>query len=237
MLAIKMEIHKGIEIKDLGLYLEKEKVLIIADTHIGQDEALNKEGVLVPRFGFKDLKKRINKVLHGLKVDTIVINGDLKHEFGIISKTEWSNTLEFLDILEKKCKNIILIKGNHDTILRPIAKRKNLELRDFYKVGDVFITHGDKIYDVKCKLIIIGHDHPAIGLKEDSRVETFKCFLKGKYKRKVLIVMPSFNFVTIGSDVTKDDILSPYLKDLRPFEVFIVGKDKTYDFGRVGDWV
>ena len=230
-----MKIFQNIEIKDLALYLPKEKVLIISDTHIGMDEALNKEGVLVPRFGFKDLKTRLEKVLDNLEINKIIINGDLKHEFGIISNTEWSQTLELLEILEKRCKDIILVRGNHDTILGPIAKKKNLKLRDFYKFGDVLIAHGDKIIEEDSKIIIIGHEHPAVGLKEGSRVESYKCFLKGKYKSNVLIVMPSFNLVTEGSNILREDILSPYLdQDLSKFEVFIVG-DEVYDFGRVGD--
>ena len=53
-----MEISSGIEIIDLALYLKKEKILIIADTHIGYEEALNKQGMLVPRFQFKEIIKR-----------------------------------------------------------------------------------------------------------------------------------------------------------------------------------
>jgi len=230
-----MEIQKGIDIKDLCLYLTKEKVLVIGDVHIGQEEALNKAGLMIPRFAFSDMKKRLGKILEGLDVNEIVIIGDLKHEFGTISQTEWSQTIEFLEILEKKCNKIVLVRGNHDTILGPIAKKRNLSLRDFYKVGDVLLCHGDKIVKEDCKVIVIGHEHPAVGLKEGSRVETFKCFLKGKYDGKRLIVIPSFNFVTIGSDLLKEEVLSPYLdQDLQRFEVFIVS-DKVYDFGRLGD--
>jgi uncharacterized protein len=227
-----MQICEGIEIKDLCLYLVKEKVLIISDTHIGMDEALNKEGILIPRFGFKDLKERLEKVLKNLDIDKIIINGDLKHEFGIISNTEWSNTLELLDILEKKCKEIVLIRGNHDSILGPIAKKKNIELKEYYKINDILICHGNKIIEEKCKTIIIGHDHPAIGLREESRVETFKCFLKGKWKGKTLIVMPSSNLVTQGSDVLRESLLSPYLKNVDDFEIYVVD-EKIYDFGKV----
>ena len=224
---------KNLEIKDLCLYLVKEKILIISDPHIGLEEAMTKEGMLIPRFGFKDQKKRLNKILHGLDINKIIINGDLKHEFGVISNTEWSQTLELLDILEKKAE-VILIKGNHDTILGPIAKRKNLKMFDFYKIGDVLVCHGDKIINEDCKTIIIGHEHPAVSLKEDNRTEVFKCFLKGKWKGKNLIVMPSFNLVTQGSDVLREQLLSPYLDDVSNFEVFIVG-DKVYDFGKVRD--
>jgi len=58
-----MEITKDIEIIDLCLYLKKEKILIITDTHIGYEESLNKQGVLIPRFQFKGIIERLEKVL------------------------------------------------------------------------------------------------------------------------------------------------------------------------------
>ncbi|MBU4015741.1 hypothetical protein KJ878_06140 [Patescibacteria group bacterium] len=52
---------KGIEIIDLGLLLNQEKILVFADFHIGYEEALNKQGILVPRFQFKDVIKRLKE--------------------------------------------------------------------------------------------------------------------------------------------------------------------------------
>jgi len=224
-----MLIHKNIEIRDLGLYLIKEKVLVIGDIHIGYEEELNIKGLMIPRFNFNDLKERISKILDD--VETVVINGDIKHKFGGIMNTEWKNVREFLKIFEDK--KIILVQGNHDRILKPIIKE--MELVDYYKVGDVLICHGDEIKDVDSKVVIIGHEHCAIGLKENVRFEKYKCFIKGKYKRKVLIAMPSYNLLAIGTDVLRDDKLSPYLQgNLDKFEVFVVS-DKVYDFGKLKD--
>ena len=58
-----MNLTKDIEIIDLALYVKKQKILIIADTHIGYEEALNKQGILIPRFHFKELIKRIEKLM------------------------------------------------------------------------------------------------------------------------------------------------------------------------------
>ena len=230
-----MQIAKNIEIIDLCLYLRKEKILVLADTHIGYEEALNKRGVLIPRFQFKEIIGRLEKILDKVKPDKIIINGDIKHEFGTISEQEWRHALRLLDFLSKHCKEIVLIKGNHDTILGPIAKKRNVKVVDSFKVKDVLILHGHKVpKELKgVKTIIIGHEHPAVSLKEESRIEIYKCFLKGKFKRKVLIVQPSFNLVTEGTDVLKEKLLSPFLKqDLSNFECFIVG-DKVYDFGKL----
>jgi len=236
-----MDIALGIEIQDLSLCLREDKILIISDTHIGYEEALNKEGILIPRFQFSEITFRLSKIIKNKRYDKIVINGDIKHEFGTISEQEWRHTLRLLDYLNRHCKEIILIKGNHDTILGPLAKKRNLKVIDYLILKDILVIHGDRLDEPvmdlikgnKIKKIIIGHEHPAVTLREGSRIEKYKCFLKGNWKGKTLIVQPSFNLVTEGSDVLKEELLSPFLKgDLSNFEVYIVS-DKIYEFGKL----
>lgn len=231
-----MEILEDIYIKDLALITQND--LIIADTHIGYEEALNKQGILIPRFQFKGIIERLGKIVANKKFDKIIINGDVKHEFGAISDTEWRHTLGLLDFLKDHCNKIILVKGNHDTILGPIAKKRNIRIVEHYIKDNMLIIHGDKIPNkkvlAKIKTIIIAHEHPAISLKEGLRVELFKCFLKGMYNSKNLIVQPSFNLVYEGTDILKEKLLSPFLlQNFDKFEVFIVA-DKVYKFGRLG---
>ncbi len=248
-----MEIEKNIEIVDLALYLKKHKALIISDLHIGYEEELQKKGVLVPMFQFKDIVKRLTKILRKTKPKLIIVNGDLKHEFGTISDQEWRETLKILDLLTKYGK-VILIKGNHDNILGPIARKRDVEIKDYFYIDNIYITHGNIIPKnkdfQKSKVIIIGHEHPAINLKEDMRIEKFKCFLKGKYtakaklqpglipkkltKRKILIVQPSFLQVIEGTDILNEGLLSPFLDNIKNFEIFVV-EDKVYRFGKVKD--
>ncbi len=232
-----MNILGKIKAIDLALYLDS--TLVISDVHIGYEEALNKRGMMIPRLQFGEMIKRIEKILSEAgKVEKIIVNGDLKHEFGTISEQEWRNVLKFLDLLAKHCNEVILIKGNHDMILGPIARKRNVKVVDYYLINKILITHGDKIpsKDVlqQASTIIIGHEHPAVSLKDGARVETFKCFLKGKYKGKNLIVLPSFNEVIKGTNIMRDKTLSPFLKqNLDDFEVFAV-EDKIYDFGKLG---
>jgi len=234
-----MEISKGIEIIDLALYLKKQKTLIVSDFHVGYEESIAKQGILVPRFQFEDTIKRLKEIFKKAKPKTIVVNGDLKHEFGEISEQEWRDTLKLLDFLLKNCLNLILVRGNHDTILGPIAKKRNINCLPQYLIDDILIMHGDKLpedYVLKdVNKIIIAHEHPCISLKEESKVEKYKCFLKGSYKNKELIVQPSFNLVTEGTDVLREELLSPFLaQKLENFEVWIAS-DKTYYFGKIKD--
>jgi metallophosphoesterase superfamily enzyme len=83
------------------------------------------------------------------------------------------------------------------------------------------------------KTIIIGHEHPAVSIHEGVRTELFKCFLKGKFKGRILIVQPSFNLVTEGTDVLKEELLSPFLQqELSDFECFIVAEDSKASINR-----
>ena len=196
--------------------------------------------MLVPKFHFKDTVKRIEKIFKLIekkkkKVRIVVINGDLKHEFGRISEEEWRNTLKLLDYLAKKCKKIVLVKGNHDSILGPIAEKRNILLVESFLDGDKMIIHGHRKTSIPTavKTIIIGHDHPAVSIYDDLRKETYKCFLIGKYKGKNLIVQPSINPLIEGTDVKNEKLLSPFLqRDLGRFDVYIVA-DKIYNFGKL----
>ncbi len=232
---------KGYEIIDLGILVEKNTI-IFSDFHIGYEEALNKKGILLPKFQFKEIITRLNKIFTELKkrkikIEKIVINGDLKHEFGKISEQEWRETLRLLDFLLKHCKEIIFVKGNHDTVLGPIAEKRKVNIVDYFMINDILIIHGHKIPEKKiiekCRTIIIGHEHPAVSLRDDARSEKFKCFLKGKFKNKKLIVMPSFCLAAEGTDVLSENLLSPFLKqDISNFDVAIVA-DKVYNFGKI----
>ena len=233
-----MDIAEGIAMVDLALYMKRSRVLVVSDFHIGYEEQLIKQGVIVPKIQFKDTIARLQGILAKVKPKTIVINGDVKDEFGKISEQEWRETLKLIDFLAKHCQKLYLIKGNHDTILGPIAKKRNIEVKDYHIAGGILMTHGDVVPEEvleknkNIKTIIIGHEHPAVHVREGERVEKFKCFLKAKFRGKTLLVLPSFNLVIEGTDIISEETpLSPFLhQDRGKFHCYVVG-DKIYDFG------
>ena len=233
-----MEISKGIKIVDTALWFEIEKVLIINDLHIGYEEALHRKGVLVPRFQLEQIINKLKSILQKTKPAKIIINGDLKHEFGKVLRQEWREVLEFLDFLLRNVSEVIIIKGNHDPVIKPIADKKGIAVVSEYMIGDTLILHGDELVETNAKRIIIGHEHPAITIREGSKWEKYKCFLKGNWKRKdkknkELIAVPSFNPLLEGTDVLKEQLLSPFLDDIGKFEVYVVGEKEVYFFGKV----
>jgi len=233
-----MESYKlinGIYLIDKALWLEKQKILAIADLHIGYEGYLVEEqGILLPRRLFQMIKKDLGFFINFLQPKKILINGDLKHEFGKISEQEWQETLAALDLMLEKAE-VILIKGNHDTILEPIARKKGLKIVDYYCCSSICFMHGHKIFDKplkKAKILVFAHTHPAIILREGIKAERYKCWLFGSWKGKQVIVMPSFIPYAEGIDVLSQHFDQPFLKNLSNFEVLAIG-DKIYKMGRV----
>jgi uncharacterized protein len=239
-----MKNNKNIRFLENSLLINNE-ILVFSDFHIGYEEYLF--GKLIPiRAQLDEIKKSLDKVFdliqkEEIKIREIVILGDLKHEFGEITDSEWRETLILLDYLGKKTKRIILVKGNHDNILGPIAKKREVELEDYYKIGNICFLHGNSFYN-ECgdsKILILGHLHPAITLNDSYKKEKFKCFLYGKWKGKEVYVLPSFVPFVFGYDLIlgkgKKDFFIVDDKSLKRFEVIIYNEkeDKGYNFGKL----
>ncbi|MFA7707382.1 MAG: metallophosphoesterase [Candidatus Pacearchaeota archaeon] len=224
------------------------KILVLADLHIGYEESIDETGTF-PRIQTHDMITSLSKIFdklnkQNIKLDKIIILGDLKHEHGKISEAEWRETLYVLDFISKKAKEIILIKGNHDNILGPIANKRNIQVLPFYKQDDILFMHGNKEYKVPLKnkdikILILAHLHPAITLSDEYKREKYKCFLSGEYKKKQVYVLPSFNPITLGYDLItgkgkKEFLIIPENK-LKNFNAIIYNpkEDKSYDFGKL----
>jgi uncharacterized protein len=222
----------------LTLHIPEEDVLAFADVHLGFEQALNKQGVLVPPFQYKRVAEHLNEALRKTRPKMVVVDGDLKHEFGGISAQEWAEVIRFLDCLKRY--DVALVKGNHDIIIGPIATRKNVKVMESLKVDTTLFVHGDRIPEDRelktVKTIVIGHEHPCIGLQEEGRTEKVKCFLTGKWRGIDLIVLPSLNFVTEGVDVLKERLLSPLLQgDIGDYMAWGVEEGRIMEFGRISE--
>ncbi|MEK6859212.1 MAG: metallophosphoesterase [Nanoarchaeota archaeon] len=242
--------------------LVDNSVLVLGDLHIGYEEHIAEKGIF-PRIQLKEIIEKLNSVfwnlsMRGVKIKQVVILGDLKHEFGGISDVEWSETLAFLDYLDKKITGnidnvkkdrIILVKGNHDNIIGPIAKKREIRVVDFYKYKEICFMHGDKLHGKcfeKSDVLIIGHLHPAITLSDKYKKEKYKCFLHGNWKfdgkTREVYILPSFSPIGFGYDLNSiedskhnEGFLIIKSKTLENFDVVIYNnkENKKYNFGKL----
>ena len=222
-----MNLIEDVRIVELGIIYEDS--LIISDLHIGYERELKDKGHLIPYNHFKEMLGIIKDVILEERPERIIINGDLKHEYGKVNFEERKQINELISYIQGKNIELVLIKGNHDLMLSYLIQDKGIELHDFYEMGDLFICHGDKIYESDKPYYVIGHEHPAIVLELEGRKEKYKCFLKGKWKDKTLIVLPAFSTLA-GLDILGGKHLSPYLKNIDDFEV-IVAEANGMNFG------
>lgn len=229
------QIAKNIQAIDLCTYIEDIQALVISDIHIGFEESLEKQGILIPRFQFKDIVRRLDWIFSQAPIKRVILNGDVKHEFGSISRQEWREVRRLIDYFRKRNIDIIAVKGNHDTIFGPLARELSVNEVKEIRHKDILIAHGDYIPANLSKTIIIGHEHPAVTLREASKAEKYKCFIKTTFRKSTLIVQPAFNPLTQGTDILKEKTLSPLLTELQKAEIFIVD-DETHQvlsFGKI----
>lgn len=228
------------------------KILVISDLHLGYEEGLRGIG-LVPRYQYKETIEKLERIFsllnkEKIKIEKILILGDLKHEFSENSASEWRETLQLLDFLYIKCKDIVIVRGNHDNYLVNILKKRGeIKLGDYYLYGQICFTHGDKIikgvFD-KSNVLVLGHLHPAITLSDEYKKEKYKCFLHGSWKGKEVYIIPSFIPLSLGYDLNNILFESGFTnkffmindKELKKFKVVVYNnkEDKVHEFGRLG---
>jgi uncharacterized protein len=227
------KLNKDIILEDLIVYIKSISCLVIGDLHIGYEEELHKKGFLIPKFHLTELKQRIEYLINKYKPKNIVLLGDIQHDFKRPSFKVNKSIKELLSLIKSKTDNLFIMKGNHEKALI-FNLIQGFEQKEYLKIGEFFFCHGDKIFNIKSfkesKTIIIGHEHPAITLFDNSRKESFKVFLYAKYNKQELIVLPSFNLLTIRTDVLSSKFLSPYINSAKRISVFAIGK-KILDFG------
>jgi len=234
---------------DKSLFFPKQGILVIGDLHIGYEAMLRQSGVLVPERQVKDIINELKEIFEKIKQEEhelrkIVFIGDIKHAFTFekIEKNEFQQVIEFLgEFLPQE--NIVLIKGNHDTIDYTFEGI----MKPYYIEDGILFVHGHKkikeIHDPKVKTVVFGHIHPCVIFEEGAKKEAYKCFLTGAYDKKEVIVLPSFlGFVegTPVNDYDEDYIESFSIipkKDIINFNIHAIGEDRIYGFGKIKDLI
>jgi putative SbcD/Mre11-related phosphoesterase len=229
------------------LFFPEKGILAVGDLHLGYEYQLQQSGVLIPEQQIEEVIEELKTIFNEIKekkfkLKKIVFIGDIKHSFSY----EWKEKNYFNEVINflksyVKDKDIILIKGNHDTIDYSFSDR----LQDYYIEGDLAFCHGHELFmeilDKKIKTIIMGHLHPSVIIsdKQNIKREKYKCFLIGKFNKKEIIIMPSFLSTIEGTTINSleyeyEDYFSIIpRKTLMAFEVYVVGEKEVYSFGKI----
>ena len=147
----------------------KEKILAIADLHIGWEMALSEKGIHVPSQTHK-LLARLTSLISTFKPEKLLILGDIKHTIATAVTAEWHDVPEFFGELRKQVGEICIVRGNHDGNLEPLLL-ENMKILPATGVafGAVGFFHGHQWPSpslLKCETLIMGHVHPVVALRD-----------------------------------------------------------------------
>lgn len=201
-------------------WLEAERVLIVADLHLGYAWAQRSAGNLVPLSRHVDALDRLSELMDAYSPARIVLLGDIVHD--AVDVEPLTGELRRLrDDLGGRSE-VILVAGNHDRRLQRMldAKRIALTLVREFQIGPHRLVHGDgvELHQAKAELatasgrggfVFCGHEHPAITLSD--RVASYAkcpCFVEGDG----LLMLPAFSEWAGGSNLRNGNFLSRYLE-------------------------
>ena len=207
-----------------ALILKDVSAIVVSDLHIGIEES----SLLSLRIQTQEMIKRINELVDEYKAKRVVLNGDIKHGFGKDVSQEWEEIRAFIESINA---DVLITKGNHDFYIQNIVRDK-ASVSQYVKLGRYLITHGHEKVNEKGDITIIGDEHPSITLRDDIGVYVkVPCFLYFED----LIVLPSFNPLSRGSDMLRNPPISAYLKNkpIDEAEVLVINEDEVLEFGRI----
>ncbi len=181
--------------------------LVVADTHIGFERKLAKDGVFIP-----DISDRMaSQIIHLIdkhSADTLVILGDLKESIGVSSSIR-AHLTKFVGKITERGVNMILLKGNHDGSIETLLPKKVKIMREL-TLGDLVMLHGHAHPrgDVpEGASILTAHVHPRFRNPDFNRSEGV--FVVGKARTGGnFVLMPAFNPLLGGvplNSYTPDD--------------------------------
>ena len=145
------------------------RTIVVADLHLGWEMALSHEGIHVPTQTPKLLRKILD-IIVSYKPEKLLILGDVKHTVATAETMEWHDIPDFFSALEKRVREISVIRGNHDGNLEPLLPDKVRILpASGVAIGDVGFFHGHRWPSptlLNCKTLVMGHVHPVVAFRD-----------------------------------------------------------------------
>jgi len=228
----KIEIRDGLYItSDRCVYYSQKDVIILSDFHLGLEASLKGEGFSLPRFQKNEILGRLSTIFDKYSPETVIVNGDFKHEFGKNRREEFNEIIDVIEFIRGRSE-LILIRGNHDNFLKSITEKRGIVFyEDFIDLDDITLTHGHKDlpeYD----FLIIGHEHPSLKIRDEmGAFIKIPCYMFNKSRN--LLILPAFSPLSEGRDMIRaSNFISDSLRDekISEFRIYAVTESGLMDF-------
>jgi hypothetical protein len=196
----------------LCAFLRKERAVVVSDPHIGAESALQASGLSLPRLQSGILKEAFTAMIDYLSPERFILNGDLKHDFARLSFQEFREIKEVVKLLkERKGLEVTFIRGNHDNYLVGLARKLEVPITTRLELDSAVLAHGDEPEPLGERMVVIGHEHPAVRLRDAIGASVkVPCFVHSSR----ILALPAISPLAGGSDVTAaGEFFAPPLKE------------------------
>ncbi|MEF8779883.1 MAG: metallophosphoesterase [Haloferacaceae archaeon] len=219
---------RGPTVRDRAAFLPRTGTLVVADLHVGRDEA---SSVRFPLGERCDLTERLDALVTHFGPERVVLAGDVLHRFDRVGAA----ARDGLDAIAAVCRQAgarpVAVAGNHDAML---AGAWDGEVREAYALGEgTVVCHGHEAPPIEGSRYVIGHLHPTITIEGNRH----PCFLRRPDEdgNDEVLVLPAFNRLASGLDVNwleSADVTSPLLEDIDAFRPIVYDPDsqETLEF-------
>jgi len=215
---------------------QKERMLVVADLHMGWEVKLAEQGIHVPSQTPKILEKMI-QLIENCKPTGIIFLGDVKHAIAKVEMEEWRDIPDFFETITKRVLNIQVIPGNHDGNLEPLLPETVKVLPSIGIVfGDVGLFHGHTWPApelLKCRDLVTSHVHPTVAFRDPLGFRiTRQVWVKAKCNSQHLAksLLKSLNIKSAKDPI---DLLQKHFKiKFRALNLFIMPSFNDFLGGR-----
>jgi len=147
----------------------KDRILAIADLHIGWEVALAEQGIHVPSQTPK-MKEKLLKLVNLYRPSGLLFLGDVKHTIARVELGEWRDIPDLFEALLQKVPDIKVVLGNHDGNLEPLLPSAVQILPPTgIAMFDTGFFHGNAWPTpelLQCRRLVIGHVHPTVAFRD-----------------------------------------------------------------------
>ncbi len=228
MLDRNVTIHRApasgaIEIAGLGfvadasgaLFLESDRLLIVADLHFEKGSAFAERRVFLPPYDTAATLARLTRLALRYSPRAIVALGDSFHDTRAGQRIH-EGDVSSIETLQRG-REWIWVAGNHDPEL---PAQVGGERRDIYQHGPLTFRHEPLAGEALGE--IAGHLHPAARIRSQSGSTRRRCFVTDGSR----CVMPAFGAFTGGLNF-RDEAFGKLFGE-REIVVHALGRDRVY---------
>lgn len=216
-----------VPVPDAPAILVDNRILAVADLHIGLEAKLNQAGVFLPSQTRK-IARRLRELLEATAADTLVLLGDVKHFIPGVSPLERRDIPIFFNEIADAVDEVHIAAGNHDALIRPyVPETVTIHRPTGFTIGTAGFVHGHAWPAkpvMESKVLLMGHNHPAVVFVDKLGGKTVQpVWVRVPFRRKhrkfprmprEAVCVPSFNELCGGTPVNdvRAKLLGPLMQ-------------------------